>query len=102
MNIRLVAPIAALLGAVSSAWAQPAPGPVEIDGKKVLTLVSNDPPGLRCNNNIQAAAEMANTYKVPILIWPVSYMPPGTMARRVWYGGECIAASGEAQRHGLV
>jgi len=60
----------------------------------VLTLVSNDPPGLRCNNNIQVAAELANTYKVPILIYPVSYMPPGTKAPMVWYGGENIAASG--------
>lgn len=76
------------------AWAQGAPGPIEIDGQKVLTLVSNDPPGLRCNNNIQVAAELANTYKVPILIYPVSYMPPGTKAPMVWYGGENIAASG--------
>jgi hypothetical protein len=74
--------------------AQPAPGPVEIDGRKVLTLVSNDPPGLRCNNNIQVAAELANAYKVPILIYPVSFMPPGTKAPIVWFGGENIAQSG--------
>lgn len=88
-----------LLGAIflafsQGAWAQAAPGPVEINGQKVLTLVSNDPPGLRCNNNIQVAAELANTYKVPILIYPVSYMPAGTKAPMVWYGGENIAASG--------
>jgi hypothetical protein len=94
MNIHLVALTFALLGNVGTVWAQPAPGPVEIEGKKVLTLVSNDPPGLRCNNNIQVAAELANTYKVPILIYPVSYMPPGTKAPMVWYGGENIAASG--------
>ncbi len=76
--------------------AQGAPGPTEIDGKKVLTLVSNDPPGLRCNNNIQVAAELANTYKVPILIYPVSFMPPGTKAPIVWFGGENIAQSGGA------
>jgi hypothetical protein len=40
------------------------------------------------------AAELANTYKVPILIYPVSYMPAGTKAPMVWYGGENIAASG--------
>jgi hypothetical protein len=101
MNTRLVTLVAALLGAVSTAWAQPAPGPVEIDGKKVLTLVSNDPPGLRCNNNIQVAAELANTYKVPILIYPVSYMPQGTKAPMVWYGGENIAASG-GKLNGMV
>lgn len=74
--------------------AQNAPGPIEIDGRKVLTLVSNDPPGLRCNNNIQVAAELANTYKVPILVYPVSFMPPGTKAPIVWFGGENIAQSG--------
>lgn len=80
--------------AVTPSFAQNAPGPLEINGHKVLTLVSNDPPGLRCNNNIQVAAELANTFKVPILIYPVSYMAAGTKAPIVWYGGENIAQSG--------
>ena len=79
---------------VTPAFAQNAPGPLEINGQKVLTLVSNDPPGLRCNNNIQVAAELANTFKIPILIYPVSFMPAGTKAPIVWYGGENIAQSG--------
>ncbi|MBP6017913.1 MAG: hypothetical protein KA735_00345 [Burkholderiaceae bacterium] len=82
------------LAPILAAQAQNAPGPLEIDGQKVLTLVSNDPPGLRCNNNIQVAAELANTYKIPILIYPVSFMPPGTQAPIVWFGGENIAQSG--------
>lgn len=94
MNVRTFALTAVLLGGTSLATAQNAPGPLEIDGRKVLTLVSNDPPGLRCNNNIQVAAELANTYKVPILIYPVSYMPAGTKAPIVWFGGENIAQSG--------
>ena len=94
MNIRTFALTTALLGALSTSWAQSAPGPLEIDGRNVLTLVSNDPPGLRCNNNIQVAAELANTYKVPILIYPVSFMPAGTKAPIVWFGGENIAQSG--------
>ena len=94
MDIRTITLAAALLSSAASGWAQTAPGPIEIDGRKVLTLVGNDPPGLRCNNNIQVAAELANAYKVPILIYPVSYMPPGTKAPMVWYGGENIAASG--------
>lgn len=94
MNIPLRAWTTVLLALAGSAWAQSAPGPVEIDGRKVLTLVSNDPPGLRCNNNIQVAAELANTYKVPILVYPVSFMPPGTKAPIVWFGGENIAQSG--------
>lgn len=94
MNIRTFALTTALLGTLAPSWAQTAPGPLEIDGRKVLTLVSNDPPGLRCNNNIQVAAELANTYKVPILIYPVSFMPAGTKAPIVWFGGENIAQSG--------
>jgi len=91
----VVVVVAVVVGiAAAPALAQKAPGPYEIDGRKVLTLVSNDPPGLRCNNNIQVAAEIANTYKVPILIVPVSFMPLGTKAPAVWYGGENIAQSG--------
>lgn len=85
---------AAAVFAAATVLAQNAPGPMEIEGRKVLTLVSNDPPGLRCNNNIQVAAELANTYKVPILVYPVSFMPPRTKAPIVWYGGENIAQSG--------
>ena len=84
-------------GSVAFAPAGPGPkpaGPIEIGGRKVLTLVNNDPPGLRCNNNIQVAAELANAYKVPILVYPVSFMPPGTKAPIVWFGGENIAQSG--------
>ena len=95
MDIRAFTVAAVLSTSAATCMAQAAPGPIEIDGKKVLTLVSNDPPGLRCNNNIQVAAELANTYKVPILIYPVSFMPPGTKAPMVWYGGENIAASGD-------
>ncbi|NYT64784.1 hypothetical protein H0A58_02230 [Alcaligenaceae bacterium] len=88
----VIAAMAFLLSQPS--FAQTAPGPIEIDGRKVLTLVSNDPPGLRCNNNIQVAAELANAYKVPILVYPVSFMPAGTKAPMVWFGGENIAQSG--------
>jgi hypothetical protein len=95
-NIASVIATTILLGAGGNSWAQSAPGPVEIDGRKVLTLVSNDPPGVRCNNNIQVAAELANTYKLPILIYPVSFMPAGTKAPIVWFGGENIAQSGGA------
>jgi hypothetical protein len=91
---RIVSAIALTLAVHVPSYAQSAPGPTEIDGRKVLTLVSNDPPGLRCNNNIQVAAELANAYKVPILIYPVSFMPAGTKAPIVWFWGENIAQSG--------
>ena len=94
MTKTLVAIAAVLLAGIRPAFSQEAPGPREIDGRKVLTLVINDPPGLRCNNNIQVAAELANAYKVPILVYPVSFMPPGTKAPVVWFGGELVAQSG--------
>ena len=48
--------VLALLGALLplTASAGGPPGPVEINGQKVLTLVNRDPPGVRCNNNIKA------------------------------------------------
>jgi len=65
--------------AVSSAtYAQTAPDPMEIDGRKVRPLIGNDPPGVHCNNDIQVAAELATSYKAPILVCSVSFMPPGT------------------------
>ena len=52
----------ALLGALAplTASAGGPPRSVEINGQKVLTLVNRDPPGVRCNNNIQVAAELSN------------------------------------------
>lgn len=49
-----------------ASWAQTAPGPLKIVGRKLLTLVSNDPPGQWCSN-ILVASELPNTYKVPIV-----------------------------------
>ncbi len=84
----------------SSIAAEP-PGPAMINGQKVLTLISRDPPALRCNNNIQVAAELANIYKVPIIVVPVSMANPGTRAPTVWYGKELIAEDG-GPKNGMV
>ena len=70
------------------------PGPTEINGQKVLTLISREPPVLRCNNNMQVAAELSNIYKVPVLIMPVSLARPGTKAPTVWYGKDLMAEDG--------
>ena len=70
------------------------PGPTEINGQKVLTLISREPPVLRCNNNMQVAAELSNIYKVPVLIVPVSLAKPGTKAPTVWYGKDLMAEDG--------
>ena len=71
----------------------PVPGAIDGAGRKVLTLVNKDPPGVRCNGNVQVAAEIANTYRVPIQILPASLVP-NLPAPSVFYGQELIAADG--------
>jgi hypothetical protein len=77
------------------------PGPTIINGQKVFTLVSRDPPALRCNNNIQVAAELSNIYKVPVVVVPVSFAKPGTKAPSVWYGNDLIAEDG-GEKNGMI
>lgn len=70
------------------------PGAVDAAGRKVLTFVNRDPPGQRCNNNLQVASEIANIYRLPIQLLPaslVSHLP----APSVFYGGQMIAADGK-------
>jgi hypothetical protein len=67
----------ALIGLAPAAHAQQLPGPAQINGQKVLTMISRDPPGVRCNNNIQIAAELSNVYKIPVVVMPVTYAGPG-------------------------
>ena len=83
------------LAAAPSAFAGP-PGATEINGQKVLTLISRDPPGVRCNNNIQAAAELSNRYKIPVQIVPVTFAGPDAKAPAVYYGNDLITADGDA------
>jgi hypothetical protein len=70
------------------------PGITELNGAKVLTLVGRDPPGVRCNTNIQVAAELANSYKIPVLLVPQGLAGPGTKAPAVYYGAELVAVDG--------
>lgn len=69
------------------------PGAIDAAGRKVLTFIAKDPPGQRCNNNLQVAAEIANTYRVPIQLLPSS-LAPNLPAPGVFYGGQAIAADG--------
>lgn len=73
-------------------WA--VPGAEDAVGRKVLTFIAKDPPGQRCNNNLQVAAEIANAYRVPIQLIPASYVP-GLPAPAVFYGRQLIAADGK-------
>ena len=85
----LVAP----LGITTDAWAGP-PGSSKIGGQKVLTLVNRDPPGVRCNNNMQVAAELANVFRIPIQIIPHALAGAGAKAPAVYYGDDLITEDG--------
>lgn len=81
-----------MLAVSASAFAGP-PGTTMIEGQKVLTLVVREPPALRCNNNMQIAAELNNLYKIPIIILPAS-LAPWSKAPAVYYGEQLIAEDG--------
>lgn len=77
------------------------PVPSEINGQKALVFINQDPPGTRCNTNVQIAAEIANAYRLPMLILPQTAVPALTPAPSVWYNGQNIAASG-GSHNGMV
>jgi hypothetical protein len=81
--------ILALALLAAPAFAAP-PGNTLIEGQKVLTLVVREPPALRCNNNMQIAAELNNLYKLPIVVLPAS-LAPWSKAPAVYYGEQLIA-----------
>ncbi|MCD8503732.1 MAG: hypothetical protein LRY56_00575 [Burkholderiaceae bacterium] len=78
----------------------PVPGAQTADGNKVLTFVAKDPPGVRCNGNLQVAVEIANVYQVPIQLVPSSLVPQ-LPAPAVFYGNEMIAADGKDHNGGV-
>lgn len=67
----------------------------EIDGVKAITLVNREPPGVRCNANMQVAAELNNVYRVPVNIVPQSLAGPAAKAPAVYYGEELITEDGD-------
>lgn len=69
------------------------PGSTDATGRNVLTFIAKDPPGVRCNGNLQVAAELANTYRVPIQLLPSS-LAPNLPAPSVFYGNKMLAADG--------
>lgn len=90
-----VALLAAALNASAAAGgvSMPVPGAIDAAGRKVLTFIAKDPPGIRCNGNVQVAAEIANTYQVPIQLLPSS-LAPNLPAPAVFYGQQLIVADG--------
>jgi hypothetical protein len=98
MHRSLVAVTFALI-AMATAHAGPnasaiVPGAQDHAGRRVLTFIAKDPPGVRCNGNVQVAAEIVNTYRVPIQLLPSS-LAPGLPAPAVLYGDQLIAADGK-------
>lgn len=98
MKRMLLACAGALALALSSVQAadvsMPVPNALSPDGRKVLTFIAKDPPGQRCNGNIQVAAEIANTYLVQIQLLP-STLAPNLPAPAVFYGTQLIVADGK-------
>ncbi len=84
---------ASTLGAAAQQVSMAVPGAVDVAGRKVLTFIAKDPPGQRCNGNLQVAAELANVYRVPIQLLPSS-LAPNLPAPAVFFGNQLIAADG--------
>jgi len=80
--------------ALAAEVSMPVPGAQNVNGQKVLTFIAKDPPGQRCNGNLQVAAEIANTYRVPIQLLPSS-LAPGLPAPAVFYGTQLVVADGK-------
>jgi len=64
----------------------------------VLTVVNNDPPGLRCNRNILAAAEAANRYRITVRLLPRSLAGPDAAAPAVYLDGEPLTVDGDSRK----
>ena len=99
LSFAKVLAITALAASAAGAWATGAvsmnvPGATDGAGRKVLTFIAKDPPGVRCNGNLQVAAELANTYRVPIQLIPSS-LAANLPAPSVFYGNQMIAADGK-------
>ncbi|TAM46721.1 MAG: hypothetical protein EPN55_04445 [Gammaproteobacteria bacterium] len=77
------------------------PGNTKLGNQKVLTLISRDPPWVRCNNNMQVAAELTNIYRVPVQVIPHALAGPGAKAPAVYWGDELIAEDG-GKGNGMV
>ncbi len=75
------------------------PGAIDAAGRMILTFVNKDPPGQRCNNNLQVASEIANAYRLPIQLLPASLVPH-LPAPSVFYGSRMIAAD-SADHNGM-
>ena len=90
----------AFAGASQATVSMPVPGSQTADGKKVSTFVAKDPPGVRCNGNLQVAVDIANVYQVPIQLVPSNLVPQLT-APAVFYGNEMIAADGKDHNGGV-
>lgn len=96
----LTASVMHLASLAFPAWAG-TPGATKLGSQKVLTLVVRDPPWVRCNNNMQVAAELTNIYLLPVQIVPHALAGPGAKAPAVYYGDELIAEDG-GKGNGMV
>lgn len=101
LPMALLAALALQLAAYAPPLRAGAPGATKLGNQKVLTLVVRDPPWVRCNNNMQVAAELTNLYQLPVQIVPHGLAGPGAKAPAVYYGDELIAEDG-GKGNGMV
>jgi len=92
-NLFVVLSATLALSATAAEVSMAVPGAQTPNGQKVLTFIAKDPPGQRCNGNLQVAAEISNTYRVPIQLLPAS-LAAGLPAPAVFYGTQLIVADG--------
>lgn len=86
--------LAMVIGTTQAQATTALPGSIDAQGRTVLTFVASDPPGVRCNNNLQVAAGIANAFQVPIRLLPAG-LEPDLPAPSVFYGDTLIAADGQ-------
>ncbi|TAH44622.1 MAG: hypothetical protein EYC67_12815 [Betaproteobacteria bacterium] len=79
--------------AVTTDVSMAVPGAQTTAGQRVLTFIAKDPSGQRCNGNLQVAAEVADTFRLPIQLLPSS-QAKGLPAPAVFYGNQLIVADG--------
>ncbi len=100
-TLALIAGSGLALGALTRAAAGgdgdlPPDVPAKVDGVETVTIINNEPPGVRCNANIQAAAELANRYRVPINMLPASAAGEHVSAPAVFIGDDLLTQDGDA------
>lgn len=66
-----------------------------------LVLINNDPPGIRCNRNLQVAAQIHNQFCVPLRVVPRSMAGSDAIAPAVYLGDQLVTIHSDSH-NGVV